>query len=72
MCVACSPNGKHALTGGLVGDCTVRLWDLQTGKEERKLTGHGERVMGVAFSPDGRLAASASSFIVNTALEAPR
>ncbi len=60
MCLACSPDGKRALTGGLVNDRTVRLWDLESGQAIHKLTGHGERVMGVAFSPDGRLAASAS------------
>ena len=60
MCLACSPDGKRALTGGLDSDRTVRLWDLETGEELRQMVGHGERIMGVAFSPDGRLAASAA------------
>ncbi len=34
-------------------DRTVRLWDLATGDERRVLEGARERVMSVAFSPDG-------------------
>jgi WD40 repeat protein len=36
---------------------TVRLWDSATGAARRTLEGHS----GVAFSPDGKLVASASS-----------
>jgi hypothetical protein len=38
----------------------VRLWDPATGAAVRTLEGHGNRVTSVAFSPDGRLLASAS------------
>lgn len=42
-------------------DCTVRLWDLETGHELAKFEGHNGYVQAVAFSPDGRHAVSASS-----------
>lgn len=41
-------------------DQTVRLWDVRTGLEVRTLTGHSDGVQDVAFSPDGRLLASAA------------
>ena len=40
-------------------DGTVRLWDPATGAEQATLTGHDGTVNAVAFSPDGRLLASA-------------
>jgi WD40 repeat protein len=36
----------------------VRLWDAETGREIRKFEQHTARVLGVAFSPDGRWLAS--------------
>jgi len=38
----------------------IILWDLMTGKEIAKLGGHTNRIFGVAFSPDGKLLATAS------------
>ena len=46
------------------GDKTVKLWDLATGKERVTLPG-AEAVWSVAFSPDGRLLASAGGSITN-------
>src|SRR5207245_836997 len=40
-------------------DNTVRLWDVETGKELRRFEGHRSFVVAVAFSPDGRRALSA-------------
>ncbi len=50
--VAFSPNGRLAASGG--ADNTVRIWDLETGKEARMCKGHFGTVFGVVFSPDGK------------------
>jgi WD40 repeat protein len=55
--VAVSPDGKRGLSGSMDG--TVRLWDLETGKQLRSLK-HASGIQGVAFSPDGLFAISGS------------
>lgn len=57
VAVAFSPDGKLALSGGS-DDGTMRLWDVETGRELVRYTGHAGRVWCVAFSPDGKLALS--------------
>jgi len=47
-----SPDGRRILSGS--NDRTVRLWDVETGKELRVFEGHTDHVVSVAFSPDGR------------------
>jgi RNA polymerase sigma factor (sigma-70 family) len=64
--VAISRDGRRALSCGLAygdGDPTVRLWDLGTGKELKRLEGHTGGVYGVDFSPDGNRAVSAGDTI---------
>ena len=39
---------------------TVRLWDATTGAWKQTLEGHSSSVYAVAFSPDGKVLASAS------------
>jgi hypothetical protein len=56
--VAVAPDGRTALSGGF--DRAVRLWDLEAGKEVRRLDGHADQVLAVAFTPDGRTALSGS------------
>ncbi len=52
--VAVSPDGRRALSGS--NDGTIRLWDLESGKQIRRLHGHRGAAWAVAFSPDGRYA----------------
>ncbi|MGE0127022.1 MAG: hypothetical protein AB7U82_02865 [Blastocatellales bacterium] len=51
-----SPCGQWLASGG--EDAKVKLWDLETGREARTFTGHGNSVTSVAFSPDGELLAA--------------
>jgi WD40 repeat protein len=58
--VAVSPDGHRALSAGF-GDRTVRLWDLTDSSELWRFEGHQSRVLGVAFSRDGRQALSSDA-----------
>ena len=57
--VAFSPDGRRLATGG--EENTVKIWDVQNGRELQTLRGHNGDVYTVAFSPDddGRWVASA-------------
>jgi WD40 repeat protein len=66
---AFSPDGKLLATGGGMfrfapkGEkafSEVKLWDAATGKERATLTGHEAIVSAVAFSPNGKLLATAA------------
>ncbi len=68
LSVAFSPDGKKVITAGGAshsgkgeGDCTLRLWDTQTGELIRSYVGHNKQVNAVAYSPDGRYIASGSN-----------
>ena len=54
-CLAFSPNGKLlAAPGPYDGKkSTIRLFDVETGREMRPLPGATARIMCLAFSPDG-------------------
>ena len=39
---------------------TVRIWNLEDGKEILKLEGHEKMIMSVVYSPDGKFIASGS------------
>jgi WD40 repeat protein len=55
--VAFSPNGKLLASGGW--DETVRVWNVETGKEKFRLEGHENgMVAAVAISEDGKYLAS--------------
>jgi NB-ARC domain/TIR domain/WD domain, G-beta repeat len=55
---AFSPDGKLIVSASI--DCTLKVWDTDTGQMLRSLEGHSSEVNGCAFSPDGRLIVSAS------------
>ena|GEM_PF-1798714 len=65
-----SPDGRYLLSGGGSGalikgkirsfDCSVRFWDVESGKELACFEGHTRLVQAVAISPDGRLGLSVS------------
>jgi eukaryotic-like serine/threonine-protein kinase len=54
--LAFSPDGRTFLSGG--ADHLLRLWDVASGGELRKFSGHAGNVWSVAFSPDGQTALS--------------
>jgi serine/threonine-protein kinase len=58
QCVAFSPDGRLAVSGGSRG--IVELWEVATGKTLQQCVGHPQTVRCVAFSPDGKLIASGS------------
>jgi len=49
--LAFHPDSKFAVTGAR--DFTVRVWNLETGKEALRLTGHRGGINGVAYHPSG-------------------
>src|SRR6516162_7026789 len=59
LSLAYSPDGKLIASGG--SDDVICLWEADTGKEVRRLTGPHSEVWDVAFSPDGKLLAAASN-----------
>ncbi|XP_062874509.1 coronin-7 [Trichomycterus rosablanca] len=52
----------HPHASGLLAsssyDMTVRLWNLETGKEVKKLSGHQDQIFGMAWSQNGKLLAT--------------
>ena len=56
--VSFSPDRKYIASGS--ADDTVKLWEVDSGKEIRTFTGHTDDVRSVSFSPDGKYIASGS------------
>jgi WD40 repeat protein len=52
-------DGKTLATAS--GDGTVRVWEVASGQERARLTGHRGCVSAVAFSPDGKTLATGGS-----------
>lgn len=57
--VACSPNGTLIASGS--EDCTIKIWEEESGHRLKTLVGHEGTVWSVSFSPDGTRIASGSS-----------
>ena len=55
-------DGKLVMSGS--DDSTVKLWDSVTGAARCTLNGHSGSVAAVAFSPGGKLVASAGDLNV--------
>jgi WD40 repeat protein len=51
--MAYSPDGKYLATAG--ADRTIYLWDTQSWKTVRQITGQPETIRAIRFSPDGTL-----------------
>ena len=58
-CVAISPDSQTLVSGS--ADCTIKIWNLNTGTQFRTLEGHSDAVNCVAIAPDGKTLASGSS-----------
>lgn len=56
--VAMNPNGKYYATCG--SDKTIRIWNIELGKQVQQINGHTDEVTNIAYSPNGRLFASCS------------
>ncbi|CAN2046761.1 exported hypothetical protein [Candidatus Magnetomoraceae bacterium gMMP-1] len=56
--VAIDPTGRYIVSGS--GDKTVKLWNLNTGRLIKTLTGHSSYVWSAAIDPTGRYIVSGS------------
>ncbi|NET74532.1 MAG: WD40 repeat domain-containing protein, partial [Sphaerospermopsis sp. SIO1G2] len=53
-----NPDGKTLASGSY--DETIKLWNVETGKEIRTFKGHNDPVTSVIYNPDGKILASGS------------
>jgi WD40 repeat protein len=56
---AVSKDGKRMVSAG--SDRTIRVWDVNTGKQLHQITGHTGIIRSLAISPDGKRAVSGAS-----------
>ncbi|HEX6183963.1 MAG TPA: TIR domain-containing protein [Pyrinomonadaceae bacterium] len=59
-CLAWSPDGQ-ILAASASDTNAIRLWNPDAPTRYREMRGHADRVLGMAWSPDGRTLASASA-----------
>jgi WD40 repeat protein len=58
--LAFSKDGTRIATSTAAKSNNVQIWDTRTGATRLSLAGHTDQVKGVAFSPDGKVLATAS------------
>nr|MDZ8234387.1 hypothetical protein [Nostoc sp. ChiQUE02] len=56
--IAVTPDGKRVISAS--DDKTLKLWNLETGEDERTFNGHSSSVKAIALTPDGKRVISAS------------
>ena len=54
--ISYTPNGRFLVSGG--SDCSVKVWDMKTGRNVNTFKGHSDRVYSVSCSYDGKYIAS--------------
>jgi WD40 repeat protein/tRNA A-37 threonylcarbamoyl transferase component Bud32 len=59
--LAFSADGRLIASGANFNDSTIRIWDVASGKQIRRLEGHRGPVFDLLFWPDGKTLASASN-----------
>jgi WD40 repeat protein len=57
-----TPDGKHLVTGGMESDRSIRVLEVATGKELRRMMWHTDRIMSLKVLPDNRTLYSTSMF----------
>jgi WD40 repeat protein len=56
--VIVTPDGQHVISASY--DRTIKVWDIESGRELRTLGGHDDTVAALAMTPDGQLLISGS------------
>jgi len=56
--IAVTPDGKQLISGS--NDNTLKIWDLETGKEKFSFIGHSDEITAIAITPDGNQIISSS------------
>lgn len=51
-CLSLSRDGRRVVTGSM--DSTIRLWDLESGRQLRLLSGDGDPIWSIAAEPSGK------------------
>lgn len=57
--IAITPDGKRIVSAS--GDKTLKIWDIESGRELHTLRGHRDQVLSLALSKDGTFAMSVSA-----------